>query len=89
MYETRYAKGQWNALCARCGFEYKSSQLHREWTGKRTCRGAGTNGCWEPRHPQDFLQGQTDDQSVPWIQKPKPDVDVSVGSGNEVSRDDL
>lgn len=63
-----YAHGQWNALCDRCGFKFKSSQLRKEWTGLRTCR-----NCWEPRHPQDFVRGKADDQTIPWS---RPDTDT-------------
>lgn len=83
-----YEHGQWNAVCDRCGFEYKSRQLSKEWNGLRTCKGAGTNECWEPRHPQDFVRGKIDNQTVPWT-RPESDLDVSDGSGNEVSRSDL
>jgi hypothetical protein len=67
-----YKHGSWNVLCDRCGFKYKSEQLRREWTGARTCHGGGTNGCWEPRHPQDFVRGKKDKQSPPWV-RPEPD----------------
>lgn len=84
-----FAKGQWNACCDRCGFEYKSGQLRKEWNGLRTCSGAATNNCWEPRHPQDFVRGKKDKQSPPWVRPEPADLDVSPGSGNEVSADDL
>lgn len=56
-----YVAGQWNAVCDRCGVEYKSAELLAEWTGLRVCR-----KCWEPRHPQDLLRVPTEDTSVPW-----------------------
>lgn len=86
---TTYAHGQWNAVCHRCGFEYKSSQLSREWTGLRVCRGSGTNGCWEPRHPQDSVRGKADQQAAAWVNPETDGIDVSVGSGNEVTAGDL
>lgn len=63
---------QWNAICDRCGGKYINSQLRLEWTGLRTCCGAGTRGCWEPRHPQDFVKGVKDRQKVPWV-RPEPE----------------
>jgi len=43
-----YAAGKFaRALCDRCGFEYKLSQLREEWNGLKTCR-----DCFEPKHPQ-------------------------------------
>lgn len=84
-----YAKGRWNALCDRCGFEFKSNQLREEWNGLRTCKGAGTNNCWERRQPQDRVKGKADRQTVPWSRPDTDGVDVSPGSGNEITRDDL
>lgn len=52
-----YRHGDANAVCDRCGFEYKHSQTRREWTGLRVCSGPGTNLCWEERHPQEFVRG--------------------------------
>ena len=31
-----YEAGQWNVCCDRCGFQYKSRQLRKEWNGLRT-----------------------------------------------------
>jgi hypothetical protein len=57
----------WNAICDRCGFQYKSDQLRKEWTGLMVCPKD-----WEPRHPQDFVKGVRDDQRVPWV-RPEPE----------------
>lgn len=84
-----YVSGRLNVLCDRCGFKFKSNQLRKEWTGLRVCHGPDTNDCWEPRHPQDRLKGRKDKQAPPWV-RPEPEgTDVSPGSGNEVSPDDL
>jgi len=53
--------GDWNAICDRCGFKYKASQLKAEWTGLRVC-----SQCWERRHPQDYVRGVYDKQAPPW-----------------------
>lgn len=84
-----YEPGQWNALCDRCGFKYHSRQLRKEWTGLMVCSGASTNDCWEARHPQEKLKGKKDRQSPPWVRPDSAGLDVSIGSGNEVSKDDL
>lgn len=76
---TRYEHGKWNAVCDRCGFEYKSSQLAKEWNGLRTCRGAGTSDCWEPRHPQEMLRTKADRQAPPWTRPEPPDVFLAPG----------
>ena len=84
-----FVLGQWKAQCDRCGFEYKSAKIRKEWTGLRVCSGPGTNDCWEPRHPQDRVRGRKDRQSPPWVRPEVDGPDVSPGSGNEVSPDDL
>lgn len=53
----------WLAICDRCGFKKHNDELRKEWTGLRVCR----SGCWEPRHPQDFVQGVPDKQNPPWV----------------------
>ena len=68
---TYFKKGDWNADCERCGFEYKASQLKKEWTNLMVCR-----DCWEPRHPQDFVKGVKDDSSVPWTNQDGTDSTV-------------
>lgn len=60
-----YKPGDNNAVCDRCGKPFKASQLKKTWDGLWVC---GPD--WEPRHPQDFVRGVKDDQSVrisrPW-----------------------
>ena len=86
---TEYEHGRWNVICDRCGFKYKSRQVRREWTGLMVCSGAGTSNCWEERHPQEKLRARADKQSPPWTRPEAPDVDVSPGSGNEITVNDL
>ena len=35
--------------CARCGFKFRLTQMRKEWTGRRVCKGPGTNQCWDPK----------------------------------------
>lgn len=81
---SEFRLGSWKAVCDRCGFRYHAEELRKEWTGLRTCR-----HCWEPRHPQDRLKGKADRQAPPWTRPEPPEIDVSVGSGNEVEPGDL
>lgn len=57
----RWRDGDWLAVCDRCGITYYASQLSKEWTGFRVC-----SGCWDPRHPQEYLRGKADPQAAPW-----------------------
>lgn len=74
-----YAKGQWNAVCDRCGQWFKSGQLRREWTGLRVC-----TGCWEPRHPQDSVRGRIDMQTPAWVRPDPGEV-----AAPDITQDDL
>ena len=58
---------------SRCGFNHRNTDLKLEWTGLRVCR-----ECWEPRHPQDFVQGVPDRQAPPWTSPEPTPVDVGV-----------
>ena len=69
-----YVKGDWNALCQRCGFKYKASEMKLEWTGLHVC-----HHCWEPRHPQDLLKVREDDPTVPWSSPSPTDVFTTPG----------
>jgi hypothetical protein len=72
--------GDYNVICDRCGFQYKASQLQKEWTGFMVCK-----ECYEPRHPMDFMPAPKAEKAPPWIRPPNeveisPDyVDSSVG----------
>ena len=48
-------------ICDRCGGQYRKSDMGEEWTGLWVCR----SGCFQKRHPQDFVTGVADDQTVP------------------------
>lgn len=80
-----YKQGTWNALCAICGFEYKSSELR--WNSQindYVCKQD-----WEVRHPQERLRAVKDDQSVPWTRSDpstngdRGDADVTLVSGTD------
>jgi hypothetical protein len=77
-----YRHGDALGLCQRCGFKYHLSELRKEWTGKLVCR-----GCFDPRHPQEFVRAMPDNQRPRRQPSPEPD-DVFL-SANEVTVDDL
>jgi hypothetical protein len=66
----RHGKGQ----CDRCGFVYKLSQLHYEWTGFRVC-----TTCWDPRHPQDFPAEITAENTALVDSRPRNNTEASQG----------
>lgn len=73
-----FKKGDWNALCDRCRFKFKASELKDEYTGYKVCK-----KCWEPRHPQERIRARPDNQSVPWT-RPEPVTDTE----REITDDD-
>jgi|TARA_R110000824_G_scaffold349610_1_gene536500 hypothetical protein len=70
-----YASGKFaRALCDRCAFEYKLSQLREEWNGLKTCR-----DCFDPKHPQlEPLPHVSDPEA---LYKPRPNTDKELGQG--------
>jgi hypothetical protein len=56
-----YKAGSWNAVCDRCGFEFKAEELRKDWQGLMVCRED-----WEPRHEQDFIRTRTEKLVPPW-----------------------
>ena len=68
--------GSWNAVCYECGRTRKASDLKKHWQGYFVCPEH-----WEERHPQDFVRGVPDIQSVPWSQPEPADQFVSFPNG--------
>ncbi len=59
-------------ICDRCGGQFRHTEMREHWTGLMLC----VDYCWEPRHPQDFVEGLDDDTTVPVA---RPDVPQSIG----------
>lgn len=57
--DKHYVGGDWYRICDRTGFKIRMNKTRMEWT-ERIVR----NQSWEPRQPQDLVQGVMDDQSV-------------------------
>jgi hypothetical protein len=66
-----YKDGDWNGICELCGQKYKFSDLKKNWLNQWVC-----SKDYEPRHPQDFVRGVIDKQSVPMRSPEGPDVFV-------------
>lgn len=79
---THFVLGDWNVICDRCSRKRKRSQCDKTWDNLIVCR----DGCWEPRHPQDFARAIADDPSVP---DPRPDDDSDPEDGPTITADDL
>ena len=66
---TYYSSGDWNGICDVCGRKFKMSQLRPRWDGLMVCAGD-----WETRHPQEFVRGIKDVQTVPVARPESTDV---------------
>ena len=75
-----YASGKHSlAICDRCGFRYKYTQLKKEWTGFFVC-----SECYEPKEPQlDPVPHVADPEA---IRNPRPQVSSSLVAGEGVVR---
>jgi hypothetical protein len=76
-----YASGKYSqAICDRCGQQYKYLELKKEWTGFKVCP-----ECYEPKHPQ-LLPKRTINEPQALYQ-PRPDgvqsVVVSLWNGGD------
>jgi len=56
-----YEPGNYWVICDRCGFKRRIKEAKSTWDNLLVCYPE----CWEPRHPQDFVRGKADRQSVP------------------------
>lgn len=54
-----YIPGDHWIICDVCGFKVRSSRTRKRWDGLMVC-----DADWEPRHPQDFVRGRSDRQTV-------------------------
>ena len=63
--------GEWIVLCDRCHFKRYSSQVIENWKGLIVCKPEVKQGCWEPRHEQDFIRDVKEDQAIPFA-RPRP-----------------
>lgn len=59
-----FREGDFYRTDDRTGKKVRASDTRREWTGRFVHKDD-----WEPRHPQDFVRGLTDRQTVP---NPRP-----------------
>ena len=73
-----FRMGQWLLLCDRCKFKRYADQVQKTWDGLIVCKPEVKPGCFEPRHPQDFVRAKEDDSNVPFARPRPTDQFVSV-----------
>lgn len=64
---TYFLSGQYNAICDRCGFKFKSSELRKDWQGLMVC-----DKDFETRHPQDLIKIRAEKAIPDWV-RPRPE----------------
>lgn len=62
--DRHYVPGDFYRICDRTGFKVRAKHTKKEWTNMIV-----REQSFEMRHPQDFVQGVRDDQTVP---EPRP-----------------
>lgn len=76
-----YSPGAVKAICDRCGFEYRLSELRKEWTGLMVCAAD-----FDPR-PAEMTPPKVKPEGVP-VPNARPDNQVD-NTPNTTTRDDL
>ncbi len=56
-----FKDGKWNCICVVCDRKFKSSDMRKRWDGQMVCKYD-----LDPRHPQDFIRGVQDNNSIPF-----------------------
>jgi len=51
--------GSNNVICDQCGKKFKAEHVKKQWDGIFACK-----KCFDFRHPQEFVRGVKDDQTV-------------------------
>jgi len=73
---TRWKGNTWNAICDRCGFKFKNTDLLQDYQGLMVCK-----TCFEHRHPQELLRPVQDQHKLPWTQPEGDDSTVTLTDG--------
>lgn len=68
--------GDWLVICDRCHFKRYASQVTKTWDGLIVCKPSVKQGCFEHRHPQDFVRASRDDSSVEFVRTRPTDLFV-------------
>ena len=83
-----FKSGDYNAICDRCGFKFKASELKKTWDGFMVC-----SADFEPRHIADFIKGPRASVPLPWTRPEATDryieavVDIPYTAGGSTITD--
>lgn len=73
MRNTWFKSGLYNAICDRCGWKFKNTDLQLSWDGLQVC-----SSCWESRHPQEMIRPIPDQNKLPWTRPEPTDIEIFV-----------
>lgn len=76
-----FVAGQFKRVCDRTGRILLARDTRKEWNGLIVDKNE-----WEPRHPQEFVRGVPDDQSVP---EPRPYPEPNYVDPGDITEDDF
>ena len=71
MSKEHYIPGDWWVLCDACQRKVRASQVTKDWKG-RIVHADPNEGCFETRHPQEFVRAVKDNHPLPFV---RPDND--------------
>lgn len=89
MRSTYWKAGEYNVICDSCGFKRKSGEVTERWDGVIVCRPDIQEGCWEPRHPQEFIKPMPLPAVLPWTRPEATDTYVTQAQVTQADRDAL
>lgn len=72
--ERFYKPGSFYRIDDRTGFAFRSERTRKEWQGLIV-----SDRVWEARHPQDFVKGVQDNQTVPYARPRQPNTFIGNG----------
>jgi len=64
-----FKSSQYNVICDRCGFKFKSGELRKDWQGLMVC-----DKDFETRNQQDFIKIRPE-KAIPEWTRPRPQDD--------------
>lgn len=73
-----FQPGKWLVVCDRCGFKRMNDEVQETWNHLYVCRPTIKMGCFETRHPLDFIRAVKEDTSIPFARPQPADVFVDV-----------
>ena len=67
--------GDWYVICDQCARKAWASEMTTRWDGK-IVHADPEEGCWETRHPQEFIRPVKDNYPLPFV---RPDSEGTEG----------